>query len=107
MARSSQTAWRGGWALALAMFVSGCGAGTAAAATNAAINTAIAVGASAVRRSRGDCFVPCDHGTECNPETGFCEPLPCGGECSYGERCDTTRPLPRCVPEVPALIRDE
>lgn len=40
---------------------------------SAAINSAIAVGASAVQRSAGGCYAQCVGGTVCNPATGFCE----------------------------------
>ncbi len=39
----------------------------------AAINTAVAVGASAVQRSAGGCYAQCVGGTVCNPSNGFCE----------------------------------
>lgn len=89
-----------GWALSLLLLAAGCGPGLGAAAGNAALNTAIAVGAAGARRADGDCFTPCDHGTVCDPETGYCDPLPCGEECDEGERCDLSRPIPRCVPDV-------
>ena len=53
--------------LLLAVWVSGCAAG---AVGNAVINTAIAVGASAVSRSQGDCYASCTNGTTCNHATG-------------------------------------
>ena len=83
------TAWAGG-----------CGPGTGVAVGNAVLNTGIAAGASAVRRAEGDCYVPCDHGTVCNYETGYCDPLPCGEACDVDELCDTTQPIPRCMPAV-------
>jgi hypothetical protein len=39
----------------------------------AAINSALAVGASAAQRSAGGCYAQCVGGTVCNPRTGFCE----------------------------------
>lgn len=41
----------------------------------AAINSALAVGASAAQRSAGGCYAMCVGGTVCNSNTGFCEPL--------------------------------
>jgi hypothetical protein len=43
------------------------------------------------------CWATCAHGTECNPKTDSCEPIPCGGECEPGLRCDTLLNRPRCV----------
>ena len=40
---------------------------------SAAINTAVAVTASAVQRSAGGCYAQCVGGTVCNPSNGFCE----------------------------------
>jgi hypothetical protein len=33
---------------------------------------------------------------QCNPETGYCERVPCGGECPARTRCDTH--TDECVP---------
>ena len=54
---------------------------------SAIINTALAVGTSAVRRAEGDCFTVCAYGTTCNPRTGYCEPTGCGGKCQAWEMC--------------------
>lgn len=41
---------------------------------SAGINSAIALGASALQRSAGGCYAQCVGGTVCNPASGFCEP---------------------------------
>jgi hypothetical protein len=87
-------------ALAVAALAEGCGPGTGVAVGNAALNTAIGAGASLARRADGDCYAPCDHGTVCNYETGYCDVLPCGEPCDEGERCDTTLVVPRCIVDV-------
>lgn len=70
----------------------------------AAVNTAIAAGVSAGRRADGECYSPCGPGTKCNPKTGFCDTLPCRGECQAWQRCDESGVLYKCVDEsAPAL----
>lgn len=69
--------------------VSGCAA-SAAAVTNAALTTAIAASVSGARRANGDCFTVCNPGTTCNKETGYCDPLPCGGKCEFDQQCVLT-----------------
>lgn len=58
------------------------------AATNAAINTAIALGASAAQRASGGCYAICIDGTVCNPQNGFCERRPCTRGCGPNGTCD-------------------
>jgi len=87
--------------LLLLSSAAGC-AGTQA--LNAAVNSAIAVGVSADRRTDGECYTWCEKGTKCNPKTGMCEPLTCRGECKKGERCDDTAPVPVCVPATSNLV---
>jgi hypothetical protein len=77
-----------GWLSMLFLLLSGCGV-SAPVAIGAAVNTALAVGVSGARRARGGCYTTCDHGTECDHDTGLCEPLPCAGECEIGEVCIT------------------
>ena len=62
-----------------------------------AVGVAVGVGASAARRAAGECYTPCVPGTECNRQTGLCDPLPCRGQCKPHERCDTSGVFPRCV----------
>jgi hypothetical protein len=82
----------------------GC-ANAGSAVANAAINTAIAGGVSAYRRSNGECYTPCTPGTKCNEKTGTCDPLPCRGECRPNERCEQTYTGEHCVPDVELEIR--
>jgi hypothetical protein len=94
---------------ALALTVSaltalGCANAGGAVAT-AAVNTAIAATASGVRRANGECFTPCNPGTQCAPGTGLCEPLPCGGRCRPDETCERTSVSDRCVPSAELKLR--
>ncbi|MGI5860895.1 MAG: hypothetical protein ACOX6T_02440 [Myxococcales bacterium] len=84
-------------------------AGCRGAVAGAALNTAIAATYSGVRRAGGDCYSPCLPGTRCNPATGYCDPLPCRGECQQWERCDESGLLPRCVPssEAPFNVSEQ
>jgi hypothetical protein len=66
-------------------------------AANAAVATAIAGGVAAERRREGDCYTPCTPGNVCNPKTGYCEPVPCGGTCRVDEVCDQQALIPHCV----------
>lgn len=77
-------------------------AGCSAAGANAVVNTAIGAAAAGVRRSNGECYVPCTPGNVCNPQSGLCEPVPCRGECHLGEVCEQTPTGDRCVPEASA-----
>lgn len=74
---------------------SGCAA-SAAAVTNAAVTTAIAASVSGARRAQGDCYTPCNPGTTCNKETGYCDPLPCGGKCDFDQQCVITATGEEC-----------
>lgn len=64
---------------------------------SAPITAALGVGAAAKSRSEGGCFTPCVKGTACNKKTGFCDELPCRGECSAHQRCDKSGIVDRCV----------
>jgi hypothetical protein len=88
-------------ALAMLMFSSGCVAAAAGTVATAAINTAVGVGVSGVRRANGECFTPCNPGTACNPTTGMCDPLPCGGRCAFDEKCEQTYTGEKCVSSKP------
>jgi hypothetical protein len=59
--------------LALAAGSAACKSSAPYTIPSAAINTALAVGASAAQRSAGGCYAQCVGGTVCNPRTGFCE----------------------------------
>jgi hypothetical protein len=90
--------WRGALVMAV-LFQSGCFAG---AAGDAVLNTGIALGASAVSRSQGGCYASCPPGTTCNKTTGYCDPLPCRGECDPFQECVEDRLFYRCVARNPA-----
>ena len=61
--------------------------------------TAVALGAATHARAHGRCVAACTPGNVCNPETGFCDPIPCGSGCAAGERCIASAPGgPRCEP---------
>jgi hypothetical protein len=80
----------------------GCVAGAVSGAViNAALNTGVAVGASAVSRSQGGCYASCPAGTTCNKTTGYCDPLPCRGECDPFEECIEETLVYRCVARSP------
>ncbi|HVE85680.1 MAG TPA: hypothetical protein VND93_22655 [Myxococcales bacterium] len=40
---------------------------------------------------------PCPAHTGRAEPGGQCRPLPCGGQCHQGQRCDETAIVPRCV----------
>ena len=81
------------------LLIAGCGT-SGTTVVNAALNTSLAVGASAVRRANGQCFTWCEQGTACNPRTGYCEVLPCRGACHEGEHCEGDLLHERCVSDV-------
>lgn len=81
------------------LFAAGCGA-AGGTLVNAAVNTAIGAGTSAARRSEGRCYTACDEFTRCNPDTGYCVPIPCRGKCHAQERCVKDGPAERCIPVV-------
>ena len=74
-ARATARASFGTWVtvLALAASLPACGSSAPYTIPSAAINTAIAAGASAAQRSAGGCYAQCVGGTVCNPRNGFCE----------------------------------
>jgi hypothetical protein len=53
--------------------------------------------ASAVSRSQGGCYASCVPGTVCNKKTGYCDPLPCRGECLPHEQCVQEGLTSRCT----------
>ncbi len=71
----------------LALALVACRSTSSSAVADAFFNTAFALGAAASNRAAGDCYVPCDYGTICNPRTGYCESPPCGGQCQGWEIC--------------------
>ena len=94
--------WRSAVVPVAAIFLSGCIAGAAGgAALNAALNTGVALGASAISRSQGGCYAACPAGTTCNAATGYCDPLPCRGECDPFEECIEDNLVYQCVARNP------
>lgn len=98
----SQSPWRSAFMPVAAVFLSGCVAGAAGGAVlNAALNTGVALGTSAVSRSQGGCYAACPAGTRCNAATGYCDPLPCRGECDPYEECIEDKLVYQCVARTP------
>ncbi|HYO53965.1 hypothetical protein [Archangium sp.] len=91
--------WRSAIMPVVLLVLSGC-AGSGAL-LGAAVNTGIALGASAVSRSQGGCYASCPVGTTCNASTGYCDPLPCRGECDPFEQCIEDKLTYRCVARSP------
>lgn len=81
-------------ALAVAL---GCASSAPYTVPSAAINTALAAGASAGQVAAGGCYAVCVYGTVCNPKTGFCE-RDTAAPCAAGTAAD-----PRCAAPVPVF----
>jgi predicted small lipoprotein YifL len=64
---------RSGVVVAAVLALTGCRSSAPYTLPSAAVNTAIAAGASAAQKSAGGCYAQCVGGTICNPRTGFCE----------------------------------
>lgn len=62
----------------------GCGSSAPYTMTSAALNSGLALGASALERSSGGCYAICTNGTVCNPKSGFCEREPAPPPCPPG-----------------------
>jgi hypothetical protein len=75
-----------------------CHTGSANTALGAGIMTTLAVGASAAKRSSGDCYVDCLPGTRCNRQSGLCETLPCRDKCGPNESCEESLGGIKCIP---------
>ncbi|WP_375767013.1 hypothetical protein NR798_35800 [Archangium gephyra] len=88
--------WRNAVLPVAVLFLSGCGA-AGGAVSGAVLNTGIALGASAISRSQGGCYAACPVGTTCNEATGYCDPLPCRGECAAFEECIEEKLVYQCV----------
>jgi hypothetical protein len=59
--------------LAYTLALASCQSSAKYTLPSAAINTALAAGASVAQKSAGGCYATCVGGTICNPRTGFCE----------------------------------
>ncbi len=88
--------WRSAMLPVAVLLLSGCGA-AGGAVGGAVLNTGIALGASAISRSQGGCYAVCPVGTTCNESTGYCDPLPCRGECAVFEECIEEKLVYQCV----------
>jgi hypothetical protein len=79
------------WLLASALALAACRSSAPYTLPAAALNTGLALGASAAQRSAGGCYASCVGGTVCNPRTGYCEsptaPLVCQEQPGGGLRC--------------------
>ncbi|WP_437971934.1 hypothetical protein WMF04_22775 [Sorangium sp. So ce260] len=65
---------------------------------DAAAVLAAAAGAAAVNREVYDtCYTVCEIGTACDPVTGLCVRLPCGGKCPADRRCKLVEGKEACV----------
>jgi hypothetical protein len=84
--------WRSA-VVSLVLFLSGC----VADAGGALLNTGVALAASAVSRSQGGCYAVCPVGTTCNEATGYCDALPCRGECAPFEECIEEKLTYQCI----------
>ena len=84
-----------------AVLLSGCAAGTAVGASTV---TAVALGTSALQRKAGGCYAVCANGTQCNPNTGLCERMPCDGLCSADQHCEVTAIESKCAPGPPSDV---
>jgi hypothetical protein len=97
----SPLSWRSA-VVSLAVFsLSGCVGDASGAIATAAFNTGVALGASAISRSQGGCYAVCPVGTACNESTGYCDPLPCRGECDPFEECIENKLTYQCVARGP------
>lgn len=75
----------------------GPGVGQSEAAT---VLAATALGATSVYRSKTrGCWANCQSGTQCDHDSGTCEPIPCGG-CPTDTHCVPTPSGDRCVPRL-------
>ncbi|OJT27064.1 hypothetical protein BO221_03470 [Archangium sp. Cb G35] len=92
----SSMPWRSA-VVSLVFFLSGCASSASGALSSAALNTAVALGTSAISRSQGGCYAACPVGTTCNEATGYCDPLPCRGECDPFEECIEDKLVYQCV----------
>ena len=85
-------------ALAAALWLPGCtGPAAGSMAASAAANTVLALGASAASRASGGCYASCPTGTRCDPTSGLCVSLPCGGRCQAHEQCVERATGSRCL----------
>lgn len=64
----------------------------------AAATLVAAAGATVAQREAYDiCYASCRSGTACDPATGLCVRLPCGGKCPADRRCAIVEGKEACV----------
>ncbi|XXT24229.1 hypothetical protein WME94_22060 [Sorangium sp. So ce429] len=69
---------------------------------DAAATLAAGAGAAVANREAYDiCYASCQRGTACDPATGLCVRLPCGGACPADRRCKIVEGRETCVLEEP------
>ena len=78
----------------LAFAILGCGGGRGAMID---LTLPVAIAVSAKRHADGECYVSCLPGTRCNRVTGYCDAVPCRGECGPNEHCEESNLSSRCV----------
>ena len=83
--------------VAVVLAITGCRSSAPYTLPSAAINTAIAAGASVAQKSAGGCYAQCVGGTICNPRNGFCESP---GAVCVGAEADSPACLNRTGPTV-------
>ena len=84
-----------GLLLGTVLALSSCRSSAQYTVPSAAINSAIAVGASMAQKSAGGCYAQCVGGSICNPRTGFCESP---GAVCVGAEADSPACLNRAGP---------
>lgn len=90
-----------GWLVLL----SSCYGAQSGMVANALLGTAVGIASSGISRASGGCYASCPVGTTCNPDTGYCDELPCRGQCGPGETCQLNGPFSQCVRSVPVELR--
>ena len=94
--RGAQAARLLSWlVVAIALALAGCRSSAPYTLPSAAVNTAIAAGASVSQKSAGGCYAQCVGGTICNPRNGFCESP---GAVCVGTEADSPACLNRAGP---------
>lgn len=90
---------------AFALFCASCHTGSSNTAAGAVIMTSLALGSSAYSRAHGGCYAVCQQGERCNESTGYCEALPCRGQCNANETCEEGFFGIKCLPGAPLAVQ--
>ncbi|WP_437932282.1 hypothetical protein WMF37_24550 [Sorangium sp. So ce291] len=84
------------------LFGPGAVRGSGSVYVDAATTLAAGAGAAVANREAYDiCYASCQRGTACDPATGLCVRLPCGGACPADRRCKLVEGRETCVLEAP------